>query len=261
MAATALKHSIDTKLYHGTTESAALRALAHGIESGGVPSRTNWTQMIESHPDMVYLTRAYALFLALAAIGGNARERAAVIEVEMNKLAERDFYPDEDFIAEGLMIPPHGTIEGNRRRKEIRDQIQLYQHRWSESLEKLGNITHRRTVPQSAILRVAFFQPTSNQFIANEAAKATVRTQHYRLWGERYRRLTAWLFGRNISADEWMVLNSHAAMQSSAEQQIRYALQMCEMNKAHLGEEKWKERRTEIERWLNDRTGVEVLEM
>lgn len=90
------------KLYHGTHTEALEAILSDGIVPR-LQSRTEGTwHHLPSKPDCVYLTTAYALYYAIAAVPEGSHACPAIIEIETEGLDESLLCPDEDFIAQVL---------------------------------------------------------------------------------------------------------------------------------------------------------------
>lgn len=157
------------KLYHGTTPSHAEAILEDGLQPRRETGNSNWdTTDMESISDHVYLTDPFAPHYAVAA---SENSEIALVEIETDTLRERDLYPDEDFIEQAIRsdeldiqypvdrLDLTGYI--NERTATVRDHIELFQPYWESSLEILGNIAHKGTIPVDAITRIAVSDPPS----------------------------------------------------------------------------------------------------
>lgn len=144
------------KVYHGTSEKYLDDILANGlIPRGERPG--NWEHTEDSHPEMVYLTSVYAGYFALATIEDFKKERMAIVEVNLDVLPVRNFRPDEDFIAQALQLTKQvpesmPLIELN---KIIKQEEKKYKHLWKDSLEHMGTMAYKGSVPVSAITQIS----------------------------------------------------------------------------------------------------------
>lgn len=83
------------KLYHGTTEAVARKALTEGlVPRGALGIESTWD--VESHPECIYLTNAYAGYFAANAT--ELGDRWGIVEIDSEALCERYLLPDEDFL-------------------------------------------------------------------------------------------------------------------------------------------------------------------
>lgn len=206
------------KLYHGTTEAVARAALTEGLKPRqelGIKSL--WD--VESHPDYVYLTAAYAPYFAAHA-ASSAAERAesdsegrwAIVEVDTDLLDESALHPDEDALEQGTR-GPEGVPEWLRdgceyegldpndmedRTLWFRNNLYSFQEHWTISIEALGNCCHEGTIPAAAITRVALFDPETNGYIASTVLDPAISIMNYNLLGGKYRALTRWFFEADV---------------------------------------------------------------
>ena len=87
------------RLYHGTTEAVARKALKEGLLPRKLTgSEGNW----ESNPSessLVYLTTAYAAYFGSCA--SEVGEKIGIVEIETDLLDVKNLRPDEDFMEQG----------------------------------------------------------------------------------------------------------------------------------------------------------------
>lgn len=176
------------KLYHGTSEAVARAALTDGLlprEESGIESL--WEEC-PSREDLVYLTVAYAGYFAAHAGGGG---RWGIVEVDTDLLPEGEdlLVPDED---EGMA----------ERTRWFRDRLGMFAHLWMKSVEGLGNCAHEGAIPPEAITRVTLFEPVDNHFVGMTALDPFISLMNYRFCGRKYRALTRWLAGHEVTATE-----------------------------------------------------------
>src|SRR5580658_8271953 len=89
------------KMYHGTTERIGRLALKEGLRPRKLTGKSNWKNFVESHPSLVYLTKAYAPYYALQVMRG---KKMAIVEIESDSLDELKMRPDEDFIEQATRL-------------------------------------------------------------------------------------------------------------------------------------------------------------
>jgi hypothetical protein len=234
------------RLYHGTSEAIARRALDEGLlprAESGVES--HWTEC-PSRDDLVYLTTAYAGYFAVHAT--KDLDRWGIVEVDTDLLPEESILvPDEDWLEQVTRDSPAlvGMVLSDTYRK-----LQTMQERtafwrallpelaplWLDSIEGLGNCAHVGAIPPEAITRVAIFDPRSNPSITMSAMDPMISTLNYAICGAKYRALVKWLMGDAITVEEY----------------IGYGF----LSSVMIGEQ-----RTEFEAVLAERGGLEVIEV
>jgi hypothetical protein len=199
------------KIYHGTNEHTALKALNEGLKPRIATGKSNWKHTTESNPSMVYLTDTYAPYFAFSATPlddkGEFTERMAIIEIDTELLDERWMMPDEDAI-EQMTRHPDDTkefgIKGKsvkQRTKWVRDHINEFQHCWEISLSRIGNCAYKGTIPVEAITRVVLHNE-SNQVMNMQIAQPTITTMNFKFYGNWYKMLTKWFAGYDVTVDE-----------------------------------------------------------
>ena len=200
---------LSDRIYHGTSESVALKALSEGLIPRNDRSST-WSQ--PSRSDCVYLTEAYAAYFAAnACFEGGERERWAIIELDTKYLTH--LVPDEDAMEQGtrnfepcdlLSLNVGDTLEeaaqvarGDMafRTRYFRDRAHKLSALTPESLRLLGNCAHVGPIPPEAISRVSLFDPKKNGLVAGMSLDPNISVFNYQFCGEKYRNLTRWFFG------------------------------------------------------------------
>lgn len=199
------------RLYHGTSEAAARRAMAEGLRPRRETKRSNWTA--KSHPGAVYLTTTYGAFFGCTTLDRPRLRspdntapnlRFAVLEVETARLNPFCLVPDEDALEQvgrGHDDLP-ATWDMHRRTRHYRDRLPDYAtgEAWEVSLRAMGTCAHLGVVPVSAITRVAFVDVVLQAPLAWAAMDATVSVAAYRFAGARHAAITAHIFGDPIPA-------------------------------------------------------------
>jgi hypothetical protein len=186
-------------VYHGTSESAARRALKRGIlPRGTLKKGGNWNHTVPSNSEMVYLTSAYAPYYA-SAVTDTKKERIAIIQIDLGKLDTDKLYPDEDFIEQALRGKKLGNSDDMKKRTlYVRKHIADWQENWKKSLEYMGNVAFKGAVPPEAITKIVTFDPKSNPSIFMDTLNPTITLANYKFCGEKYRALTGWFFGGEV---------------------------------------------------------------
>lgn len=226
-------------LYHGTSESTAKLALREGLKPRG--SRIgNWQHTVESREDAVYLTDIYGGYFGFCAT--DTGEKAAILEVDVDRLDEARLIPDEDYLeqatsgGEGKNFAPIG-MSARERTKYYREISDMNAHLAMKSLEGLGTVAYRGVIPPEAITRVCYIAPCPMLY---EAAEPVICLVNHKLCKGRYEALTKWFFGDGVSPEDFDPM-------LSAE------------NAKQLEGFEWMEgRREHIEKLLADRSAVTV---
>jgi hypothetical protein len=177
-------------VYHGTTSRHLDAILREGLcpRSDGGPG--NWEDY-PSRPDMVYLTQTYAPYFALAAI--EEGEQPVILEIDLASLDESALYPDEDFVVQALCRQLDESIE--ELHDGVRECLEDYQHHAMDSLQGLGNICHMGPIPASAITRYCRVDLSLQPDFFAVAGDPCISLLNFKFMAEKYRSVTAWLFG------------------------------------------------------------------
>jgi hypothetical protein len=222
------------RLFHGTSEANARKILEEGIKPRGLlDTNGNWEHTVDSNPETVYLTTTYGLYFGLTAT--EPGERWAVLEIDLDALDESRLVPDEDALEQGTRTietgEPVDEMEGMKERTEwFRDNIESYSFLWERSAEYLGTVGYKGTIPPEAIKATAFIDPHSAWF--RWVVDPCITALNFRLCGEKYRALTEWVFG--AEADDELI-------------------ERFDMFTGHDTD-----RRTELERFMEDRSAIEL---
>lgn len=200
------------KLYHGTAKSRLAGILKEGIKPRG-KSDGNWKHSVESNPDFVYLTNAYALYFAGNAVSDN--DQLAVIEIDTDLLDTYKLAPDEDWLEQATrkleqpgLAPIDKTMKYRTRWYRRRLKNTLGTGYWEYSLAGLGTCTHYGTVPVRAITRTAVVEPdTYMRLMLFGGLDPTISLMNYKIIGDKYRNTLQWLFdGVEPPEDKWAML-------------------------------------------------------
>jgi hypothetical protein len=198
------------KLYHGTTERIGRLALTEGLRPRKLTGKSNWKSFVESHPSLVYLTKAYAPYYALQVMRG---KKMAIVEIETNRLDEFKMLPDEDFIEQVTRADKENKtrIEGktmNERTEYIRNHLEEFSGFWRTSVENLGNCAYKGIIPKTAITRVAVVDISKCGEMCAEALEPIISIMNYRICGPQLRMLTQWFMGETVTVEEWFKTQS-----------------------------------------------------
>ena len=174
------------RLYHGTSSKNLDSILSKGIRPRG-RKKGNW-KGFPSRPDMVYLTNSYAPFFAIqSCVDG---DRGLIVEVEVD---EAGLYPDEDFIAQVIAAQEGRSIE--EVHDEIRDDLESYKHHAKDSLEGLGNCSHKGIVSSVKVSRLCLVDFEKRSDLAIMSMDPSISIMNYKFCGSKYRSVISWLFG------------------------------------------------------------------
>jgi hypothetical protein len=191
------------KVYHGTSAKYLPEILKSGIVPRKRTGNSNWDHTVKSRDEFVYLTAAYAPYFAAQAV--QEVEKALVLEIDLDKLDSRYMYPDEDAVAQSLMAEKdEGGFESQEEAdkfdmtlNELTDSLDMeqYRHLWKNSLRALGNVAHRGPIPPEAITRYVTLDFTKHREFYFMVLDPTISILNYQICGQKYRDMTAWLFG------------------------------------------------------------------
>jgi len=206
------------KLYHGTTEAIARLALTDGLLPRGESGvETQWPDC-PSREDMVYLTTAYAPYFAVCATK-EVGERLGIVEIDTELLyddhetengLEDYLHPDEDFLEQATRSPESGPhlapfeADMHERTAFYRERLEGFQQHWTDSIQGLGNCAVLGGVPYECVTRIALVDPRKAPHVLQIAMDPCITLMNYQICGNKYRRLTDWLFGAEITPADLM---------------------------------------------------------
>ena len=174
------------KLYHGTSSRHLGSVLKEGLKPRG-RKKGNW-ESFPSRKDMVYLTNAYAPFFAIQ--GSKGKEKALILEIDMDL---ESLYPDEDFIAQALAHQTGRPLD--EVHEEVVADLESYQHLAIDSLQRLGNCSHKGVIPADNISRYCLIDCAARSDIGMICMDPSISLMNYRFCGSKYRSVISWLFG------------------------------------------------------------------
>jgi hypothetical protein len=191
------------KLYHGTNETVARKAMIEGLKPRSMTKTSNWNHTVMSNKDMIYLTDTYPLYFALCAIQG--KERAAVIEIDTDLLLPWNFMPDEDFLEQATRhVPddPKTDWDMKKRNRWYRARMQQYATYWQDSLSKLGTCAYHGIIPAHAITRVAFIDSKKQLALAMRGMDPSISLINFGFCAKDYQSLIPWVFDGTYAPTE-----------------------------------------------------------
>ena len=193
-------------LYHGTTAAVARKAMKEGLKPRKHHGKSNWEHTSESRLDSVYLTTCYAGYYAACASAGG--KTWGFIEVDTDRLDAKRFLPDEDFIEAAIRESKNDSweviqeLDFNDRLAYFRDCLPEYSVFWEDSVKHLGNCCYRGIIPPEAITRVTLFDKKTNPRMSYMCLDPTITLINFKICGEKYKAMTRWFAGYQISAEE-----------------------------------------------------------
>lgn len=178
-------------LYHGTSTQHLDRILAEGLQPRCVTGReSNWEGDIESKPDFVYLSAAYAIYYAVEA--ADEPHHPVILQVDWDHL---ELYPDEDFIA---YHRSDGTVESWQAEGALVDPSE-HQELWALSLARSGNVC-TPAVPREAILGYRVIPVEGNGGLLLDTGIDAIPAEiNYLHLGEYYRRCLGAYFEHDLT--------------------------------------------------------------
>lgn len=198
------------KLYHGTSEWAALEAMEKGLRPRGGGAIDNWEHTVSSNPNAVYLTDTYACHFAMHAMSNHPRlpnenggilKRIAVIEIETNNLVQGKLRPDEDALEQvgrGLDTVPGDMKERTMHYREKAKKLNT----WLISLKALGTCGYYGPIHPRHFTRVALFEPKKNRDMQLMMMDGSVSTMGFRICGHFHKNYMRWLFGEKVEPQD-----------------------------------------------------------
>jgi hypothetical protein len=194
------------KLYHGTNGKWIDSILRNGLEPrGNRTARNNWKSVPhQSNRHCVYLTDSYAPYFAFNAARGKDA-MCAVVEIDTDLLNKSSLIYDEDCweqLGRGRDHVPGNMSERTlfyRNKQGDPAMHQLYinkqkQTNWELSLMALGTCCHWGKIDPSAITRAIVWPHAPNVQLCF-VWDPTITLINQQICGDRYRALTARLFG------------------------------------------------------------------
>jgi hypothetical protein len=189
--------------YHGTSLEYWESIRSEGLVPRGHAGPSNWKNSIESNPDTVYLTIAYAMGFGMNALELSedvSQNKVVIIEVETDTLPGV-LVPDEDALEQvgrrsndGL-DPAWGMVQRTKwYRKRVREYAESgLDFAWSMSV--LGTGGHIGPIPASHFTRAAIIDIREEAALSLEALDRPPSVLAYRVLGDYLRGLQAQIFG------------------------------------------------------------------
>jgi len=181
------------KLYHGTSARHLATIARAGLAPRGSGARNNWQHTVGSNKHCVYLTNAYALHFAYAAVDADdPYDLLAIIEVEPDVTR---LHADEDALEQTTRDGDTLPKEWDMKRRTIYYRARAHRYDYAGSLAALGTCGHRGPVPRTALRRVVLLdQGTHHNLVLRAGLDPTITVANYHYVGAEYRQSMAWLF-------------------------------------------------------------------
>lgn len=228
-------------LYHGTNPKWIAKIIKNGIKPRSLTGKSNWERVPEfkSRDDMVYLTYSYPFYFSVQASDGL---RLAVIEIDITKLDEVNFYPDEDVIAQATARMNKLSLKDTHN--IIKQQIEQVKDKWRGSLEAMGTLSHSGIVPPEAISRyvVVNLRKVKGRSFFFTVLDPQISIMNFVLRGTFYHNFVAWVFGDRKTHPQYDELKEMA--DAIGKGKFTFAEQLKKMEECQT-----------------DRTGIEVVRL
>jgi hypothetical protein len=175
-------------LYCGTTERIAKQAPVAALSVANSP---------------VYLTDVYPGLLAFFA-STSANERFGILEVDTSVLDSSNFLPCEWYLEQISRQRAKTERELHKRLEMYRKNLEKYDAKWKDSLQKIGICVYDGYIPKKAIRKITIYDPASNPTITQAIVSCRISLSDYKKHFARYKALTRWLVGESVSVDDWL---------------------------------------------------------
>jgi len=193
-------------LYHGTSLKNWEKIKETGLLPRKLGSTSNWEHTVESDPNTVYLTDAYAMYFSYQCTDKDEEtgklDKAVIIEIDTTQLNYKKFVADEDALEQVSRSVPGGdglpqTMSMEERTIHYRNMAKKYAevgygHEWS--IQTLGTCGYKEKIPLKAITRVAIID-LEKQKQLSVFLDPSIAIMNYRIVGAKYRALSAMIFG------------------------------------------------------------------
>jgi len=199
--------------YHGTAARYLPFVLKKGIRPRG-EDESHWEYA--SRPDLVYMTTAYPFYFGMHT--AEEDEKTVVFEVDLDHLAVARLLPDEDFIAQAISRAKNVPLA--QIHNMVRDQLENWQDFWQKSIEHLGNVCFKGTIPPQAITRYCLFEAWKRPHLAMRMLDPCISIDNYQFCGEGYRQIVEWMFG-----DRDLIPTNNTGMSFPSGQEVDMVLQ------------------------------------
>jgi hypothetical protein len=137
------------------------------------------------------MTSAYPFYFGLSAC--NDDEKVVVFEIDLDHLGVGRLLPDEDFIAQ--VISRQQQVPLKTIHDLVRANLEDWRNDWQLSLEHLGNMCYKGTIPVEAITRYCIFDYSQRPALTMRFLDPAISIENFQFCGEGYRNLVAWMFG------------------------------------------------------------------
>lgn len=197
------------RIYHGTTSRHLESVLKDGLKPrGDTPSI--WDAA--SNPDLVYLTKVYAMHFAGNAAMQSESGDAMLIELDSDLFPDQhELLADEDAIAGAMMkgaIPKPAFADYDSRTephdlaRRIANDLEKWSYEGADadwSLRVIGNCTYKGVIPPEAITRIVTYDAETNWWIGFH--DPVISIANFRFVGDELAQSQMVLFGRLEEAE------------------------------------------------------------
>lgn len=190
------------KVYHGTSLTRWNLIKNQGLLPRGKSKKSNWTHSIESNPETVYLTDAYALYFALETLNQckGKFDNAVIIEMDTDNLPGT-LVPDEDALEQVARrsddgLPPSWSMK--ERTRHYRGMTKEYAKHGMDffwSLQVLGTGGHIGKIDPKFFSRIAIIDIKKEAALSWAFMDTQVSVMNYKYLGSRWRFLSKKIFG------------------------------------------------------------------
>ena len=181
-------------LYHGTSTKYLDDILSKGITPRHNNGIGNWSGN-PSHPLMVYLSDAYAVYFAQQSVNAydekkcnSKKNEPVVLEVIVDT---KRLYPDEDFLEQYHRIAPQwkDVVEETSMQERtiyFKQNLLDYKDDYKTSLFGLGNCCHKGIIKPQNIVRYSLLDYNEILHYSDPA----INLQNYQILGGKYRMIS-----------------------------------------------------------------------
>lgn len=187
------------KLYHGTSWDRWQSIQTEGLLPRGMCGGSNWDHSIESNPNTVYFSTAYAYYFGLNALSEDSQVRKIVlIEVDTDSLDSSLLVPDEDVLEQMNRGSPISNKEMIFRTREYRDEILFWASEgfdWLWSVRNMGTCGYHGAISPDQFSRVVVVDLAEESALTWMFLDCSVSVLNFRFLGPRNVNIHRALFG------------------------------------------------------------------
>lgn len=196
-------------VYHGTSLAKFQSIKKKGLTPRGSKKKSNWTHTIESNPDTIYFSDAYAMYFGLNAmnVDRGKDDSVVIIEVDTDDLpgalvADEDALEQVSRRQDGLPADL-GMIDRTRHYRAMVREYADHGYGFEWSMKTLGTGGHIGAIPPEYFRRIAVIDVQKSTELAFAFMDCQVSVMNYRFVGARYRSLSRMIFGEPPHKDDY----------------------------------------------------------